>query len=174
MAIKTELAQLLHGVRPDPLLSFKWVCLDDTLPFGLPCHYLEAVELPWENIQVGNGVFVGGSMTYYPGTSDVSGLNLTLYEDQKGTTTEWILNWKARIKNFKTGIYGLPYGKNGYKRQMKVALLDTKNQPVIVATLGGIWPEATSAWSLNYTDAGRLVVSQAFSIDIQEVEVIKR
>lgn len=173
MAINTQLSQLLEANRPDPLLSFKWVCSDNTLPFGLPCHYLEAVELPFENIQVGNGVYVAGSMTYYPGTSDVSGLNMTFYEDQEGNAMAWLLAWKKRIKNFDTGIYGLPYGPDGYKQEMKVTMLDTKNKEVMTVTLQGIWPEATSAWSLNYTDAGRLVISQAFSIDTQRIELRK-
>lgn len=169
MAINTELAQILQSARPDPLLSFKWVCSDNTLPLGLPCHYLEAVELPWENVNVGNGVYQNGSMTYYAGASDVTGLNMTFYEDQQATASKWINGWKGLIKNFDTGIYNLPYGPGGYKRDMRVSLLDTKNNEILRVELIGIWPEATSAWSLNYTDAGRLVVSQAFSIDSQRI-----
>lgn len=170
MAINTQISQILEQSRPDPLLSFKWVCSDNTLPFGLPCHYLEAVELPWENIQ-SNGSFEGGSMVYFPGHSDISGLNMTFYEDQQGNAMKWLLAWKNRIKDFNTGIYRLPYGPEGYKQSMNVAMLDTKNKEVITVEVSGIWPEATSAWSLNYTDAGRLVISQAFSIDHQVIKI---
>lgn len=170
MAINTQIQQIMETSRPDPLLSFKWVCPDSALPFGLPCHYLEAVELPFENV-TSSGHYEGGSNSYYPGISDLNGFNMTFYEDQKGNALKWLLAWKNRIKNFDTGIYKLPYGSDGYKQKMNISLLDTKNNEVITVEVQGIWPEATSAWSLNYNDAGRLVLSQAFSIDHQVIKI---
>jgi hypothetical protein len=95
---------------------------------------------------------------------------MTFYEDQQASTSQWIWEWKNKVKDFETGFYNMPYGPDGYKKSMKVALLDNRNQEIMVVELIGLWPEATSSWSLNYTDAGRLVVSQAFSIDHQKLE----
>ena len=150
--------------RNDPLLSFKWICPDEALPFGLPSTYLESVDVPWNNIKVEGGVYVNGKYVYYPGAHDISGLNMVFYEDDKASCMKWIMQWKAAIKDFETGLYNLP---KDYKKDMKVQLMDSKNNPIMTVELIGIWPEATSNWSLNYTDNGRLTVSQAFSIDDQ-------
>lgn len=166
--INTQVAQLEAANRPDPLLSFKWVCSDATLPFGLPCHYLEAIEMPWENVQ-SSPHNEAGRQVHYPGQLELSGLNITLYEDQKGTAMKWITDWKRKVRDPDTNFYGLPYGVDGFKQKMSISLLDTKNNEIMTVLLRGIWPEATSAWSLNYTDSGRLVVSQSLAIDKQMI-----
>lgn len=159
---KTQIAKLKE--RNDPLLSFKWLCPDETLPFGLPSDFLESVDLPWNNIKTESGFYVNGSYLYYPGAHDIESFSMVFYEDDKVTCTKWIQQWKAAIKSFDTGLYNLP---KDYKKDMKVQLMDSKNNPIMTVELIGIWPEATSPWSLNYTDNGRLTVSQSFSIDDQ-------
>lgn len=159
---KTQVSKLLK--RPDPLLSFKWICPDETLPFGLPSDYLESIDLSWRNVKVESGVYVGGGYDYYPGSHDISGFTMVLYEDQECNTMKWVDYWKKQIKDMSTGLYQLP---TKYKKDMKIELMNSKNQAVMTVELIGIWPEATSNWSLNYTDNGRLTVSQAFSIDDQ-------
>lgn len=155
--------------RTDPALSFKWACKDDTLPFGLPSNFLESVDLPFNNIKVGETIYGGGGYSLFPGSHSISNVNLVLYEDQKCTTTQWIQLWKSKIKNFKTGSYYLPGdgspGSSGYKQAFTVQLLNTANSPILSAEFQGAWPENTSNWSLNYTDDGRLTVSQTFAVD---------
>lgn len=166
-SVNTQIEQILQANRPDPMMSFKWVCSDASLPFALPCHYLESVDLNWENIQVASAYYEAGSNSYFPGINDVSAINMTFYEDQLASAMQWIMEWKAAVKDMNTGFYNMP---STYKKDVNISLLDNKNREIMVVKLIGLWPEATSSWSLNYTDAGRLVVSQSFSIDNQKIE----
>lgn len=161
---KTQIAKLKE--RPDPLLSFKWICPDETLPFGLPSNYLESIDLSWRNIKVDSGVYTNAGYNYYPGAHDISGFTMVLYEDQECSTMQWIDYWKNQIKDMSNGLYNLPVV---YKKDIKIELMDSKNNAIMTVELIGIWPEATSNWSLNYTDNGRLTVSQAFSVDDQSI-----
>ncbi len=170
MTVKPELMNLLHN-RPDPMFAFKWVLKLDYLPFGLPSHYLESVDLPFNNIQVGETIYGGGKYNLFPGAHNISSLNLVFYEDQKGTATKWIELWKSKIKNFRTGAYGLPgdgsLSSDGYKQQIDVQMVNTKNERIMDIQMFGLWPEATSNWSLGYSEDGRLTVSQSFAVDDQ-------
>lgn len=154
----TQISKLMN--RPDPLLSFKWV--SPVLPFNLSSDYLESIDLPFNNIQVNDAMYTGSSYRYYPGSHDVSAFNASFYMDSKALSLKWILGWKARVKNFETGAYSLP---KDYKSSWKVQLLDTGNAKVAEWELSGVWPSETSAFSLNYTDNGRLILTQSFSID---------
>lgn len=160
----TDIQKLLS--RPDPHLSFKWVCYDDTLPFGLPSTYLEGIEVPFLNIKVQQGVFSGSGYNYFPGFHDISAFNMTLYEDQMASTLKWIYAWKKRIKDFNTGAYELPIN---YKRDMKVCLLNTLNDIILKIHLMNIWPADTQSLNLGYTDDGRTIISQTFSIDSHDL-----
>jgi hypothetical protein len=159
---------MLHN-RADPMLSSKWACKDATLPFGLPSDFLESVDLPFNNVKIGETVYGGSGYSMFPGSHSISNVNLVLYEDQKATTMKWIQLWKSKIKDFKTGYYFLPgdgsSASTGFKQSMTVQMMDTKHNRLIDFELVGIWPENTSNWSLNYTDDGRMTVSQSFSID---------
>lgn len=154
----TQISKLLN--RPDPLLSFKWVSL--VLPFDLEYHYLESIDLPFNNVKVHDAMYTGSGYTYYPGAHDVSAFNASFYMDSEAIALKWILAWKARVKNFDTGAY---YPPKNYKSSWEVLLLDTKNTTIATWKLSGVWPSETTAFSLNYTDNGRLILTQAFSID---------
>lgn len=152
--------------RPDPLLSFQWLCLDGSLPFDHPNEYLESIDLPFNNIK-SDGVYVGSGYTCYPLAHEVEAFTATFYEDYYAASTTWLQDWKSRIKNFSTGVYGLP---KDYKKTMTVGLLTTKGDIALQYKLIGIWPTSTASLSLNYNESGRITVSQTFSID--DVEIV--
>lgn len=169
----TEVEKLLS--LPDPLLSFKWVCL--LLPFQditrMRPEYVEAIDLPFNNVGVAQSVYTGGGFTMYPTSHTISTLSLTFYEDRFGTAGAYIQYWKSLIKNFATGEYGLPHSgkstsssKPGYKQDILVALLDQRNEKVVTARVKDVFPSDTQAMSLNYTDgSGRITIQQTFSVD---------
>jgi len=154
----TQISKLMN--RPDPILSFKWV--SPVLPFDLPSDYLESIDLPFNNVAVNDAHYNGSGFTYFPGTHNVAAFNASFYMDSEARSLKWILAWKSRIKNFDTGAYSMP---KDYKSSWKVQLLDTKNAQIAVWNLAGVWPADTSPFSMNYTDNGRLVLTQSFSID---------
>ena len=162
MAVITQLTKSAIDAknRPDPLLDFKWYSA--VIPLGLRSDYLESVDIPFNNIGLGENVYGGGGFTAFPTSHTISSFNATFYEDSLGTTLKWILSWKALVKDFKTGFYGLP---SVYKRNWAISILNTMNEPVIDAVLKGCWPTSTSNFALNYTSNGRLIVTQEFAID---------
>jgi hypothetical protein len=164
----TSLQRLLD--MPDPMLSFKWICLE--LPKGFYTHYIEAIDLPFNNINIGDKAHGGASYTYYPSTHDIAAFNMTFYEDMYGNSSRYLWEWKSKVKDFNTGFYGLPgVDGSGYKQTVKVRLLDAANRPVIDVKLLGVWPADTGNLGLNYTDtSGRITIAQTFSVDGQELK----
>jgi len=155
----TDIQKILN--LEDPLLAFKWVA--KYLPFDLAPEFMEAIDLPFNNISVSEGQYVGSRFIYHPGTHTVSSFSATFYEDRSGRSTSWLNYWKSRVKNFETGAYGLP---SQYKRNIIVTLLDQKNDAVITAKLIGCWPADTNPFSLNYSDgSARITNQQTFSVD---------
>jgi hypothetical protein len=162
----TALSKLLS--LPSPQLDFKWVCL--YLPFNHPLHYVESIDVPWLNISVGDKTHAGSTYEYYPGTHDIQPVSITFYEDERATSLKYVTNWKSKVKSLETGFYNLP---TVYKQEVRAQLLDTSNNPVVSITLTGVWPSETQSYSLKYTDAGRLVVTQSFSVDNQRLQFHK-
>jgi hypothetical protein len=153
---------------PDPLLSFKWGA--DILPFGLPAHYLESVSLGFLNLQAKDGFFQAGTYTYSAGFHEPTPVSCTFYEDRFATTLRWIHGWKQQVKDFRSGVYGIP---SQYKKTMTVTMMDNDNDPVLVITFIDIWPSETSSLELNYESTERIKISQAFSVDSIELDFKK-
>lgn len=163
----TQLAKIL--ALPDPMLQFKWVAL--SLPFGHKGEYMESIDLPFSNVAVSEGVYIGGRFMYFPGTHSISSFSASFYEDRNAASLKWIQDWKSKIKNFQTGAYGLPAQ---YKQDIVVRQLDQKNEPIFDVRLIDCWPSDTSPLSMNYTDgSGRVVIQQNFSVDDQEFTFFK-
>lgn len=166
MPRETDLKFLLS--RPDPALNFRWVT--DLIPFGLPPSYLESIDLPFSSVDIKEGVYAGSSFNYFPGFHNISSVNMGFYEDDCSTTMQWLYKWKGKIKDLGTGIYNLP---EAYKRPINLILIDAKGNDHLQVTLQGIWPAATANYSLSYTESGRIVVNQTFSVDSQELKFYK-
>ena len=148
-------------------MSFRWV--SDVPPLGLPYTYVEEVDLPFNNIQVASGWAGGSGFTYFPSTHDISSFSITFYEDIHATTMKWLLKWKSKVKDFSTGLYGLPDSENGYKQNWTFILTDNKGNPVLRSKMTGMWPAETSNFTLN-TESARITISQTFSVDGQELQ----
>jgi hypothetical protein len=155
----TDIAKIKN--RPDPLLAFKWVVVAPYLPFGLPSTYVESLDLPFNNLSIGDGWYRAATFTYFPSTINISSFNIVLYEDDRATALGWVETWKSKVRNPNTGKYGLP---SKYKKDLKVTLLDTNNELVLTTTLQGIWPAETSSWPLGQSNE-RLTLTQTFSVD---------
>jgi len=160
----TDIAKL-QALR-DPLLSFKWVA--ESLPTISGIHlepsFLESIDLPFNNISIADSWHGGSGFTYYPGTHDISSFSCTFYEDNHATTTKWLIAWKALVKDMDTGFYNLP---SVFKKNINVIMLDSKNNSVLKAEMTGLWPAETGNFALNYSDSGRIIITQTFSCDGQ-------
>jgi len=150
--------------RSDPMLDSRWAC--DAIPFNLPANFLESVDIPFNNIGAAENLYGASGYTCYPSTHTIGSVTMTFYEDELATALAWIHKWKAAVKDFGTGVYNLP---DTYKREMTVVLMNGRNVDVLKAKLIGLWPAATSSYSLKYSDAGRLVLTQEFMIDDLEL-----
>lgn len=158
----TKLATLLK--RPDPLLEYMWIC--DSLPFGLPVEYVETLDLPFNNIKIAEPFAGGAGYTYYPGTHDISSFSMAFYMDVQGTSLKWLNKWKGLVKDFKTNLYGLP---SSYKQPITVILYDNRGKAVVKVKLTGTWPADTQNLSLSNSSYNRLILTQTFSCDGQEI-----
>lgn len=146
--------------------SWKWVYADDELPFGLPYSYVEGASLSFTNIAPSNQQYVNGGFMALAGPHSVAGPSLTLYEDQHASSLKWINVWKRAIKDFSSGLYN---GQSSYKRDLKFNLMDTTGAVVLTAKYMGCFPTDTSPLDLQYTESGRLTISQAFWADDSEI-----
>lgn len=160
---RTSIGVLLN--RGEVQHSWKWVYADNTLPFGLPYEFVEGCSLSFNNIgsnQIGvNGGFIG-----MPGTHTIAPISLTLAADGAGQVLRWIEGWKSKVKNFKTGLYN---GQSAYKRDMKFSMLDTTGNPNVTLRYSGCFPTDTGGLDLNYSESGRLILTQPFAVDDVEI-----
>lgn len=163
MALGFQLPDVLN--RPDPMMTWRWVVAGGgALPFGLPAVYVESIDVPFENVQVQQGIFSGGTFTYFPANHDVAAFSMTFYEDEQATVLKWITQWRSKIKDMSTGLMNLP---KLYKRDINVDLLNGRGESVFTVKLLGCWPSDTGNLGLSYSDEGRLTITQSFSIDTQ-------
>lgn len=156
---------------PDPMLDFRWVCT--SLPnFGarMPPYYIEAVDIPFPEIQQKEGVFGAGTYSYYPGFITMPSFNITIYEDDRATALKWIEAWRRRIYNREKGTYYLP---GQYKRPMRFQLFDNQNDPILEATLWNCWITTTASLALAYTSANRVAIQQSVSTDGGDIRFLK-
>ena len=154
--------------RSDPLTEWMWKVRGDTFPApsgvtGVSTLYVETFDLSFSNIKVEDSLFGGGGYSYFPGFHDCSAFSVTFYEDSQASTLKFIKEWKAKIKNFSSGVYNPP---SEYKvDNLIVDLFDTKGNVALSVKLNGVWPAETSNLSLDTSSTNRLRITQSFSVD---------
>lgn len=160
-----EFIQMRSGDR-EPLMSMYWHCLE--LPFDGEVSYVETVNIPFPSLGM-RPIFGGGAYTQYPSFQEISAFDITFYEDVKARSRKWVNEWLGKIRDQRTGAYGLPAS---YRRNMKFALMagvgGTKAEqtaPILTITLRNCWPTQSGNWDLGNGDPTPLKVSQNFATD---------
>lgn len=155
----SEFADRRSGDR-EPLLDLNWYCLE--LPFGGELDYVETVSLPFPSINM-KPAFYGSRFVQYPGFLEISAFDITFYEDKAVRTRKWIKDWQERIRNPKTGTYGLP---SDYKRDMSFALTNGKDStPILTVVCRDCWPTTPAGWDLSNNGGQALKTQVNFATD---------
>jgi hypothetical protein len=167
---RTQLQQAL--ARPDPMLTFQWEV--KTVPGGdvyfgnNPASYIESFDVPFSNVKT-TGVFFGGGYNYFPEFHDTSAFSVTFYGDSEGRALAYLWDWKQQVKDFSTGLYGLPAGANGFKKDWVVLLNDSKGVALATITFAGCWPADTNNITLDQEGSSRITLAQTFSVDSMSI-----
>lgn len=139
----------------EPFLKYYWDIVNPTLPevgqgdqaFALPSYFVRSIDLPIPKFNP-EPVFAGGQNKFYAGNMDIDQFSMVFSENYKKDVITYILTWMRHIKN-DSGIFSLPQGKNGYKKDIVVALLGPKGEGTKTVMLEGIWPVSSDNLSLG-------------------------
>lgn len=156
--------------RPDPMLSNQWyvkVMPPSAAKYKIDHTYVETLDLPFNEIKSG-AHFSGGGYTYFPEFHDISAFNVNVYADVEGRAIKWLVDWRKRVKDFDSGLYGLP---GDYKEHLVAALMTPTQKTIFTVDLQGIWPTSISNLSLENEGATKLVYAVNFSIDSQSIQI---
>lgn len=147
----------------EPLDSFKW-CIE-SLPsfFGLtiPKEYVLEASIPMPTFGSQQKQTAATVITL-PDVGEISGFDLVLHEDQKGSTFKYIISWMEHIQNPHSGGFYLPYN---YKRDLIVQLQNKKGEVAIRAKLKGCYPHSPSPISLSGGGGEVVKISCGMAVD---------
>ena len=156
--------------RADPQLTFEFeVELPNVSPFygsagflAIPDEYIEDIELPTDNIESGNEVYVNARKIALPGKISCAEFNVKFYAEHKHYVLRYLEAWKASTVTPK-GIYNLPYAKEGGFMKPIKCHLKANGMRVLTVELYGCWPTNRPAMSMQSTASERLILDQSFS-----------
>lgn len=156
----------LQGVMSgygEPLKGFKWCIESFPTFFGrtIPKEYCLSATLPMPTLGTQQKQH-GGHVITLPSTSEISGFDLTLHEDQKGTSFKYIMSWMEHVQNPHSGGFYLPAN---YKRNLMVQLQNDRGEVAIRAELVGVWPTSPSPISLEGNSSDAIKIQCGFAID---------
>ncbi len=156
----------LQGVMSgygEPLKGFRWCIESFPTFFGrtIPKEYVLSCTLPMPTF--GTQQKQNGAHTItLPTASEISGFDLTLHEDQKGSSFKYIMCWMEHVQNPHSGGMYLP---PNYKRDLTVQLQNDRGEVAIRAELVGVWPTSPSPISLEGAGNDAIKIQCGFSID---------
>lgn len=138
----------------EPLDGFKW-CIEALPVFGgltVPKEYVLEASIPMPTFGSKQKQTAATVITL-PDVGEISGFDLTLHEDQKGSSFNYIITWMEHVQNPHSGGYYLPFN---YKRDLIVQLQNKKGEIAIRAKLKGCFP--LSPTPITLTGGGGEVV----------------
>ncbi len=145
--------------RADPHLNVEWTI---EMPDGLGAEYVEEATATMSEFDI-EGVFRGGSKSFYPSIINVSTISLSFYEDQLFTSTQYLRAWRDRIGDTGTGLLNYP---EEFKRHIKIKALDLAGNAIAIFDYGGCWPVKMPTYNFGSSDAQRTILQNVeFSVD---------
>lgn len=132
-----------------PLLSWKWVL--DQFPEidgrRLPNFYCTSINLPFPQIAE-KTKSVAATTVYLAGASQIQSFDMELFEDDTAQTIDYFQAWQDLIQNPQSGGY---FPAANYKRNLKVALMNTKSEVIGEADLISCFPLGVQNLPLNHS-----------------------
>jgi hypothetical protein len=147
----------LSNGRPDPHLQIDWTI---DLPDSFPSEYVEEVQAPMADFEVGAGIFRGGQRMYYADVQDISSLSLTFYGDNESKSLQYLQAWKDKV-----GVNGVINYPSQYKRNIVVKLTDMKGTVHAQFAYYGCWPSKIPTVGLISSNSGRTILPVDFAVD---------
>lgn len=161
--------------RPDPMLGFNWYAvLPDITPIGgspqkLPWYYVEEANPCFRMFET-RSIFHEGHNKHYPSTYNVDPLSMVVYADENNDALNYLTAWAGAIlrpttpSNIETigGGYGRP---KGYKKTIKIILVNSAKKKIATLTYLGCWPTHMDPYALESASSQRQVNRVTFSVD---------
>lgn len=146
-----------------PLLSWKWVLdqFPDIDGRRLPNFYCTSINLPFHQIEEKTKQ-VAATTIYLAGYSQIQSFDMELFEDDTAQTIDYFQAWQDLIQNPQTGGY---FPAANYKRDLAVALLNTKSDTIATARLINCFPLGMQNLPLNYSGGDTVKPSVNFACD---------
>jgi hypothetical protein len=157
--------------RSDPLLSFMWFCIPPKVHgVSLPWYYVEEFTAPFRSFDVVTQ-YREGKVYHFAGQHSISNLSIRFYDDSTGKTGAYLEAWRKSVLS-KDGLYNYPGGPFGYKKNIKVVVLDvTKFGQVYTFNYKGCWPTTSEPFNLISGASDRIIPSQEFACDEVDIQV---
>lgn len=157
--------------RKDPLYTYCWFCeMPVVNGYKLDWNYVEEFTAPFRSFDVANQ-YRQGRVLHFAGQHSISNLTLRFYDDTSGTVGAYLENWRSSVMT-PNGVYKYPYGVDGYKKDIKLVVLDiTRFIQVYTMTYKGCWPSTADPYNMVSNASERIITSQEFSVDNIEMSV---
>lgn len=150
---------------PEPAPNWMWT-LDMLLPDNTFIDRMRVLEVnfPFSYIDTMQR-YRQGSYVYFPGHSNIDGVNVTFLETGNFDVLPIIKSWQSKVKNSATGNYGIA---KDYLGSAVLRNYDVKGKLQMTHELFGCWPTRLSDWSMNYQGSNHLMVQVQFSVNDSE------
>lgn len=151
---------LLQSKGAEPQMGYKWKVVLPKISGVKKEPYLESVVWPFSSLNT-TSLHIGSSLEYFPGTEEVPGLSLVVFQDNKGDALQYFNAWNALIKN-KDGTHNYP---SKYKLNLTLKLQDKLDREVFNLKCFGCFPKSISPMSLAYDSSERVKLNVDLSVD---------
>lgn len=145
----------------DPALSGRWLAyVGDASPTSLVVESINP-----STIDIAAKPRHAGALTSapYPDFASYQAVQMVLYENHHYTVTKWIEEWKKKIYNPDTQVYGLP---GAYRKDMSIQLYPVdSNSPIAEFRMLSCWPNGSLQYSYDYQNQeGRIILQATFQL----------
>lgn len=133
-------------------------------------HTVENITFPHSNAPA-KARFNAASNVYYPTFNDIEATTIEFFEDVNYSTLDYLLAWRHLVFDKDTGSYR---ESSIYKMNITLRAYPGVEgaSHTFKGTLKGCWPTTVSPFVYS-NDSNRLVVSCTFSVDSNDVSIIR-
>jgi len=152
----------------DPAPAWRYYCQFPTINgYFISPQAVQRIGLPHASVEV-NPTYIAAWAKNYPKDVSVGQLTFTLFEDIIYSAIQYFMVWRSLVVD-DSGNYGIPGGPNGYKKDIRVDLLDYTGTSALSLTYIGCYPMGPMEYMLDSETSQ--VVTTAVNISVDSVKI---